>query len=274
MVPDGRQPCVLTIAGSDSSGSAGVQADLRTFAALGLHGASVISAVTAQNTVGVQGVQPVEADFVIQQLDSVLADLRVAAIKTGMLANAEVARAVARRLADVPGVPVVVDPVMIASSGPTLLANDAIAVYRTMLLHRATLLTPNLPEAARLLGEPEAATLDAQTRQAQALVTLGCRAVLLKGGHGHGDELVDILCEGHDLVHFRHARIATRNTRGTGCTLSAAIAARLSSGAALRDAVANGISYVQAALAAGATRDIGTGPGPVDQLFSWRARGF
>ena len=267
---ESRQPVALTIAGSDSSGGAGIQADLKTFTALGVYGATAVTAVTAQNTLGVQGVAPIDVDFVLRQMDSVLADLRVTAIKTGMLANALIVRAVAGRLVGLPGVPVVVDPVMVATSGDQLLTPDAIEVYRDRLLPLAALVTPNLAEAARLLGVPEAKNVDEAVRHAKALMGTGCRAVLLKGGHGAGDELADILCDADGTTVFRHRRIATRNLHGTGCTLSAAITAHLAMGVPVRSAVEKAIEFLLQALQAGASRDTGKGHGPVDHLFALR----
>jgi len=267
---DPREAVALTIAGSDSSGGAGIQADLKTFSALGVYGASVITALTAQNTTGVQGVSAVDAAFVTAQLDSVLSDLRVVAAKTGMLATAPIARAVAERLRAWPDIALVVDPVMVATSGDVLLADDAIAVYRSELLPRATLVTPNLPEAARLLDEPVAATVEACIRQAKQLSAVGGCAALVKGGHGGGDEIVDVLCAGTEVTLFRHPRIDTPNTHGTGCTLSAAIAAYIAQGLDLRGAVAASVDYLTKALSSGAARKIGAGHGPVDHLFAVR----
>ena len=267
---DSRQPVALTIAGSDCSGGAGIQADLKTFTALGVFGASVVTALTAQNTHGVHGVLPIDPHFVLQQLDSVLDDLNVTAIKTGMLANVGVVQAVARRLEFLPDIPVVVDPVMVATSGDLLLAPEAVALYRDNLLPRAALVTPNLIEAARLLGIAEAKGIDDAIGQAKALITSGCRAVLLKGGHGAGDEIVDILCEPGDVAVFRHRRIATRNTHGTGCTLSAAITAHLAMGAPLRLAVEKAIEFLLLAIESGVAHDTGGGHGPVDHLVALR----
>ena len=265
---DRREPVALTIAGSDSSGGAGIQADLKTFAALGVYGASVITALTAQNTVGVQGVSVVDATFVVQQIDSVLSDLRVVAAKTGMLATAPIVTSVAQRLDAVPDILLVVDPVMVATSGDVLLTEDAIATYRSRLLPRAALVTPNLPEAARLLGTKLAHGVDECIGQARRLNDLGCRAVLLKGGHSTGAEIVDVLRFADGELHlFRHPRIDTPNTHGTGCTLSAAVTAGLARGLPLRDAVATGIDYLAAALAHGANRSIGAGHGPVDHMY-------
>ena len=216
-------PVVLTIAGSDSSGGAGIQADLKTFAAFGVYGASVITALTAQNTEGVAGVMPVPAEFIAAQIRAVAADLRVAAVKTGMLGTAEAIRVVVEGLALLGGVPLVVDPVMVATSGARLLDGDALDTLRRELLPRADLVTPNLPEAAALLGLPQAQTDAEVLSQADALLKLGPKRVLIKGGHGTGREAVDILFDGTTVLRLTAPRIETNNTHGTGCTLSAAI---------------------------------------------------
>ncbi len=265
-----RVPVVLTIAGSDSSGGAGIQADLKTFSALGVYGASVITALTAQNTCGVQGVQAVGSAFVLLQLESVLSDLNVMAAKTGMLASADIVEAVAARMVAAPAIPLVVDPVMVATSGDALLAEGAIEAYRRLLLPLAVLATPNLPEAARLLGEAEAATVEDCVRQARAFGAFGCPATLIKGGHGQGTEVVDVLCDRGEIVLFSHPRIKTPNTHGTGCTLSAAIAARLAMGVPLRGAITDALAYLERALRAGATLSVGAGSGPVDHLVDGR----
>ena len=259
----GRVAVALTIAGSDSSGGAGIQADLKTFAALGVYGASAITALTAQNTVGVQAITTVDPAFVISQIDSVLADLNVVSVKTGMLATAAIVHAVASRLAAVPQLDLVVDPVMVATSGDLLLSVDAIDTYRTILLPRATLLTPNIPEAARLLNAGTAATIDDAIDQAKALVALGCPAVLLKGGHGTDADIADVLCDRGEITLYRHRRIQTPNTHGTGCTLSAAITAGLATGLPLHDAVARGVEFVSKALVSNQNRRYGAGHGPV-----------
>ncbi|MGE0698602.1 MAG: bifunctional hydroxymethylpyrimidine kinase/phosphomethylpyrimidine kinase [Hyphomicrobiaceae bacterium] len=263
----------LTIAGSDSSGGAGIQADLKTFGAHGVYGASVISALTAQNTRGVQGVHAVPAAFVASQLASVLGDLDVRAAKTGMLADAAIIRAVVDGLAGVPALPLVVDPVMVATSGDLLLAREAIDTLRTALVPRALLLTPNLPEAAALLGEPIATDEDDARRQLSRLAALGARAVLLKGGHGTGDEAVDLLAIDGRIVRLSAPRIPTRNTHGTGCTLAAAITARLAQGRDLETAVRQAKAYVHAAIASGRDLGVGGGNGPVDHLVAgaWTA---
>ncbi len=265
-----RIPVALTIAGSDSSGGAGIQADLKTFSAFGIYGACAITALTAQNTLGVHGVHLVPAEFVIAQIDAVLSDLEVGAIKTGMLASTAIVRAVAERLGAARGIPVVVDPVMVATSGDNLLDADAIAAVRTLLLPRATLITPNLPEAARLLGQAEASCDRSMAAQAQALLAMGPQAVLLKGGHGSGNLATDILAIGDRIVSFTRPRLATAATHGTGCTLSAAIAALLASGVAMEAAVERAKSFVWSALVSGADLGLGAGHGPVDHLHAIR----
>jgi len=265
-----RTPIALTIAGSDSSGGAGIQADLKTFSAFAVYGASAIAALTAQSTRGVAGVEPVAASFVVAQIEAVLADLDVAAIKTGMLANAAIVEAVARCLRAAPPRPLVVDPVMVATSGDVLLAADAVEAMKYQLIPLASLITPNLPEAARLLGAKAAADDAEAIGQAKALHALGCGAVLLKGGHGAGAEAVDILCDGAGVERFVRPRLDTPHTHGTGCTLSAAIAALLAQGVALREAVGRAKAFVWQALEAGRELGVGHGHGPVDHLFAIR----
>ncbi|MGC5779648.1 bifunctional hydroxymethylpyrimidine kinase/phosphomethylpyrimidine kinase [Methylobacterium sp. NFXW15] len=258
----------LTIAGSDSGGGAGIQADLKTFSALGVYGASVVTALTAQNTRGVQGIHDVPAAFVAQQIDSVFSDLKVGAVKIGMLSRPDVIAAVAEGLARHAGaIPVVLDPVMVATSGDRLIADEAVAVLRERLLPQVDIVTPNLPEAAVLLGEePE----DDGAALAQRLLTLGARAILVKGGHGTGPESVDHLAT-QDGVERRLAaqRVETRNTHGTGCTLSAAIAALLARGLPLPDAVAGAKDYLTAAIQAADRLAVGHGHGPVHHFHAW-----
>jgi hydroxymethylpyrimidine/phosphomethylpyrimidine kinase len=263
-------PIVLTVAGSDPSGGAGIQADLKTFSAHGVYGAAVITALTAQNTTGVFGVLAVPPDFIAAQFRAVAIDLSLAAIKTGMLGDVATVEIVARLLADVPGCPVVVDPVMVATSGDVLLAADAIDAMRQVLIPRAALITPNIPEAAKLLGSAPAATEAEMLAQAEALFEFGCRAVLLKGGHAPGSEVQDVLYDGATHLVLRRPRIETRNTHGTGCTLSAAVAANLAKGLALEHAVAAAKLFVWNALASGAKHRIGSGNGPVDHTFALR----
>ncbi len=260
----------LTIAGSDSSGGAGIQADLKTFSAFGVYGASVLTALTAQNTRGVTAIEPVTAPFVLAQMQAVFSDLEVGAVKTGMLANAAIVRAVSERLRGAPRPPLVVDPVMVATSGDLLLELDAIDAMKRELFPLALLITPNLPEAARLLDTREASSEAEAVAQAKGLLALGCGAVLLKGGHGSGDEAVDILCDASGIERLARPRVDTRNTHGTGCTLSAAIAALLARGVTLREAVGRAKTYVWQALQAGRDLGVGHGNGPVDHLFAIR----
>jgi hydroxymethylpyrimidine/phosphomethylpyrimidine kinase len=257
----------LTIAGSDSSGGAGIQADLKTFSALGVYGASVVTALTAQNTKGVQGVFPVPAAFVVDQLASVMSDLDVKAVKTGMLANAEIVRAVADDLQRRPKRPVVVDPVMVATSGDMLLDPDAVESVLRRLLPLADLVTPNLAEAARLTERPIATTLDEMMAQGRSILAFGARAVLVKGGHGAGSDAIDVLVSPDGHRTFSGPRFDTPHTHGTGCTLSSAIAALLARGLAMDEAVGRAKTYVGQAIAAGRDLGVGHGHGPVDHLY-------
>jgi hydroxymethylpyrimidine/phosphomethylpyrimidine kinase len=262
----------LTIAGSDSGGAAGIQADLKTFSALGVYGASAITALTAQNTLGVEALYPVPADFVLKQIEAVARDLDVRAIKIGMLATRGIIEAVATGLKSCPGVPVVLDPVMVAASGELLLDDDALETLRTVLIPCASLLTPNLPEAAKLLGERQASNEREMSAQAQALKRLGAGAVLVKGGHGAGEKSVDILLDEEGALRLEAPRVKTGNTHGTGCTLSSAVAAELAKGAALREAVIAAKAYVTAAIAAAADLRIGKGRGPVHHFHALWSR--
>jgi hydroxymethylpyrimidine/phosphomethylpyrimidine kinase len=259
----------LTIAGSDSAGGAGIQADLKTFAALGVHGATALTALTAQNTVGVEGVHVVPPDFVRAQMKAVARDLKVGAIKIGMLATRDVIEAVGEGLEDFPGVPVVLDPVMVAASGDVLLDQDAIVTLKSVLLPRAVVITPNLPEAAQLLGTEEARDEREMRDQALALKGLGARAVLIKGGHAKGPAAVDLLLDEEGELRLEAPRVATKHDHGTGCTLSAATAAELAKGASLREAVTRAKVYVTAAIAAADRLKIGKGRGPVHHFHDW-----
>ena len=252
----------LTIAGSDSGGGAGIQADLKTFSALGVYGASVITAITAQNTRTVAAVDPVSPKMITAQIDAVLSDLRIGAIKIGMLGDVATINAVAKALDEWRG-PVVLDPVMVAKSGDALLADSAVAALRDRMLPRATVLTPNLPEAARLLDCTPAKDEDEMIRQGQALRALGPKAVLMKGGHGAGPVCTDFLITAHDPVRLTAPRQTTRNTHGTGCTLSAAVAAGLALGLDLSKAVTRAHAYLQGAIAKADALDVGHGHGPV-----------
>jgi hydroxymethylpyrimidine/phosphomethylpyrimidine kinase len=256
----------LTIAGSDSSGGAGIQADLKTFSAFGVYGAAVLTALTAQNTRGVDAVMSIPPDFIARQIASVASDLTLAAVKTGMLGDAATVATVAEAVVRHGLHPLVVDPVMVATSGDVLLAPDAIAAVRTMLVPLADVLTPNLHEAAQLLGEDSPADdEDGMLRQGRALLALGCRAVLVKGGHSIG-EAVDMLVTPAGHHRFAAPRVDTRHTHGTGCTLSAAIAACLARGHDLEGSVAQAKSFVSHALQAGLAQRIGSGNGPLDHL--------
>jgi hydroxymethylpyrimidine/phosphomethylpyrimidine kinase len=259
----------LTIAGSDSGGGAGIQADLKTFSALGVYGASVITALTAQNTLGVQGVHDVPAVFIRQQMNSVLADLDVKAIKIGMLSRQETIRAVAAELAQVSEVPVVLDPVMVAASGDLLLRASAIKALKSILMPRAIVITPNLHEAAALTGQPVATSEEDMERQARLLHEAGARAVLIKGGHGSGSESVDILITAYGTQRYAAPRIDTSNVHGTGCTLSSAIAAGLAKGLSLDSACRAAKVYITAAIAASSRLKVGHGHGPAHHFHQW-----
>ena len=256
-------PIALTIAGSDSSGGAGVQADLKTFSALGVYGASVITALTAQNTTGVSGIHQVPADFVTAQIDAVFADLEVNAVKIGMVAQRATIEAIVAGLTRWSPKQIVLDPVMVATSGDYLLAADAVAALRTELIPRALLITPNLPEAAALLEEPVATSEAAIASQGRRLLAMGCRAVLIKGGHGQGAESIDYLFGGSGTIALAAPRLATQNTHGTGCSLSSAIAAGLAKGEDMETAVRGAKAWISAAMAAADRLDVGRGHGPV-----------
>ncbi|POR44235.1 bifunctional hydroxymethylpyrimidine kinase/phosphomethylpyrimidine kinase [Methylobacterium sp. V23] len=260
----------VTIAGSDSSGGAGIQADLKTFAALRVYGASVLTALTAQNTRGVQAIHDVPADFVAAQIDSVFSDLAVGAVKIGMLSQVATIEAVAAGLARHAGrIPIVLDPVMVATSGDRLISEAAVEALRRHLLPLADLVTPNLPETATLIGEPTAETENAAVAQGRRLLAIGARAVLVKGGHGDGDESVDHLMSGDGtLRRFAAPRIRTRNTHGTGCTLSSAVAAGLARGLPMVEAVAQAKRYVSAAIAGADGVAVGHGHGPVHHFHA------
>jgi hydroxymethylpyrimidine/phosphomethylpyrimidine kinase len=256
-------PVALTIAGSDSSGGAGIQADLKTFAALGVYGASAITALTAQNTGGVSAVHAVPPEFVAAQIDAVFGDLAVGAVKIGMVAERAIIEAIAAALKRRLPRSIVLDPVMIASSGDRLLATDAVDALRSSLFPLATLVTPNLPEAAALLGEPVASSAAAIEAQGKRLLAFGCEAALIKGGHGHGSESIDYLIDGSGSLALAAPRIATKNTHGTGCSLSAAIAAELAKGQPLTSAVRSAKAFVSAAIAGADRLGIGHGQGPI-----------
>lgn len=262
-------PIALTIAGSDSGGGAGIQADLKAFSALGVFGCSVISSLTAQNTLGVQGVYPIPPAFVQQQIHSVLSDIHVGAVKTGMLATAEIIAAVAESLHAFPPRPFVLDPVMVATSGDRLLAEDAIEILINQLIPLATLITPNLYEAAVLLNEPVAKDLPTMQAQGEKLLTFGAQAVLMKGGHTDGENASDLLITTSGVKVFSAPRLNTKNTHGTGCTLASAIAAGLAKGNSLPAAVSEAKEYLHNALLHSEKLQIGQGAGPVHHFHAF-----
>ena len=262
-------PAALTIAGSDSSGGAGIQADLKTFAAFGVYGASVITALTAQSTQGVASIHPVPPDFVTAQIDAVFGDLAIGAVKIGMLAGQASVVAVADGLKRWSPRHVVLDTVMVASSGARLLATDAVDALRSQLIPLASLITPNLPEAAALLDEALASDPAAIERQGRRLLALGCSAVLIKGGHGDGNESIDYLFDGKRTLALSAPRIATRNTHGTGCALSSAIAAGLAKGETMESAVRNAKDWISGAIAAADRFSVGRGRGPVHHFHKF-----
>lgn len=251
----------LTIAGSDSGGGAGIQADLKSFSAMGVYGASVITAITAQNTQAVTAIHPVPDDVVAAQTRAVLDDINIHAVKIGMLGTPSLIKAVATALHDYTG-PIVLDPVMVAKSGDTLLADTAIDALKTHLIPRATLLTPNLPEAAKLVGAGTRAD------QSKRLLDLGAQAVLMKGGHADGATCVDALVTGAATQEFAAPRVATRNTHGTGCSFSSAIAACLAQGLTIDDAVARAHSWLHQAIMQADTLAVGHGHGPVHHFHA------
>jgi hydroxymethylpyrimidine/phosphomethylpyrimidine kinase len=262
-------PIAMTIAGSDSSGGAGIQADLKTFAAMGVYGASVITALTAQNTRGVTAIHPVPPDFITAQIDAVFDDLAIGAVKIGMTADSGVIGAIVAGLARRAPKYVVLDPVMVATSGDRLLAPEAIAALRSQLIPRATIITPNLPEAAALLDEPVASDETAIAGQGRRLLALGCGHVLIKGGHGARAESTDYLISADRVIALAAARVATQNTHGTGCSLSSAIAAGLAKGDDLETAVRSAKHYISAAIAAADRFTVGHGHGPVHHFHKY-----
>ena len=262
-------PVALTIAGSDSSGGAGIQADLKTFAALGVYGASVITALTAQNTTGVSGIHQVPAEFVTAQIDAVFSDLAVGAVKIGMVAQLDNIDAIAAGLKRWSPKHVVLDPVIVATSGDRLLASEAIEALRSKLIPCASIITPNLPEAAALLDEPVAESEAAVEHQGKRLLAMGCRAVLIKGGHGEGAESIDYLIDPQGTRALAAPRVATKNTHGTGCSLSSAIAAGLAKGEGLETAVGNAKAWISAAISAADRFSVGHGHGPIHHFHKF-----
>lgn len=258
-----RMQIALTIAGSDSGGGAGIQADLKTFHRFGVFGTSVITAITAQNTLGVTDWMAVSLELITQQIDAVAGDLRPAAIKSGMLADADVVRTVRDGIVRHSLAPYVLDPVMVATSGDPLLAPDAVRAISRELLPLAELVTPNLDEA-RILTGIDVNDVDEMSEAARILVRQGAQAALVKGGHLSGDEAIDVLAIRDDLHVFRHPRIDTRHTHGTGCTLSSAITAHLALGHSLLESVQLSLDFVHRAIAA--APGLGSGNGPLNHF--------
>ncbi|AQS64941.1 Hydroxymethylpyrimidine/phosphomethylpyrimidine kinase [Rhizobium rhizogenes] len=258
----------LTIAGSDSGGGAGIQADIKTFSALGVYAASVITAITAQNTRGVTAVEDISVATIVAQMDAVFSDLAVNAVKIGMVSRIETIAAIAERLRR-QSQPVVLDPVMVATSGDRLLHEDAIETLRRELLPLAAVVTPNLPEAALLTGTPIAQTQTDINRQAETILKAGAKAVLIKGGHGDGPESTDYLFADGTMLALAAPRVDTKNDHGTGCTLAAAITAHIARGCELREAVGLSKEYLNGALDAGRGLAVGNGRGPVHHFYRW-----
>ncbi len=259
-----RPPLALTIAGSDSGGGAGIQADLKTFFALGVHGMSAITALTAQNTLGVSGVHEVPPEFVEQQIAAIATDIGIDATKTGMLSNASIVEAVADAVRTYKIDNLVVDPVFVSKHGDALLRESAVDALRNQLIPLATIITPNIPEAEGLLGyeiDPD----EPDETAAKELVTLGPRWVLLKGGHLRSDEATDLLTDGTEVIRLSGERLDTKNTHGTGCTLSAALAACLAKGLAVPEAALEAKKFVTRAIER--SLDIGRGIGPVNPAW-------
>ena len=259
---------ILSIAGSDPSGGAGIQADLKTFAARGTYGMAVLTALTAQNTQGVSGVHLVPPAFVAAQIVDVLDDIRVDAVKIGMIASAEIAEVVADVLSRRRGLPIVLDPVMVAKGGASLLAQEAVDALTRRLLPLATVLTPNLPEASALLGEPEAGDRAEMEDQAKRLLAFGPKAVLLKGGHLPGGQSPDVLATADGQRWFEGIRVLTRNTHGTGCSLASAIAAELGKGRPLVDAVSTAKSFIAGSVRTSDGLSVGSGHGPLHHFHA------
>jgi hydroxymethylpyrimidine/phosphomethylpyrimidine kinase len=261
----------LTIAGSDSGGGAGIQADLKTFSALGVYGTSVITALTAQNTMGVTGIKDVEPDFITAQMDAVFSDIAVNAVKIGMLSRIHTIEAVADGLDRHQVQKTVFDPVMVATSGDRLIDDQAVNHLKSLLFPRALLITPNLHEAAVITGGPVATSETEMRQQGDAMLNMGAQAVLMKGGHGEGHDCTDLLITHDQVLPFTSPRIETQNTHGTGCSLSSAIAAHLAHGLPLHEAVARAKTYISAAIKAADQLKIGHGHGPIHHFHAvWR----
>lgn len=264
-------PIALTIAGSDSGGGAGIQADLKSFSANRVYGASVITALTAQNTIGVTGVHDVPSDFITAQMDSVFSDLEIRAVKIGMLSQVSVIEAVAAGLKKHNAKKIVFDPVMVTTSGDSLLANDAVEAIQTILMPMADLLTPNLYETAKLTGQPLAASNDEMVRQADILLEAGAKAVLVKGGHSENNNCADFYKSSSEETWLTAERVNTQNTHGTGCSLSSAIAANLAHGKDMVEALQKAKEWLTSAIANSDQLNIGKGAGPVHHFHNlWK----
>lgn len=263
-----KYPVVLSIAGSDSGGGAGIQADLKTMSAIGCFGTTAITAVTVQNTLGVSGIHPIPVEFVKAQIKAVMDDLKPAAIKIGMVHSAELAVAIAEVLTGYCGVPIIFDPVMVATSGYRLIANDTVDTLKTQLFPLAELVTPNLDEAA-ILAEMDIITIEDMKKAAIQIMQYGCNAVLIKGGHLKGPDLLDVYLDKHGDEHiFRSLAIDTINTHGTGCSLSSAIASYTALGYDLYTAILSSKKYIQDAIEHGKNVKTGEGHGPLNHFFA------
>jgi len=260
---------VLTIAGSDSGGGAGIQADLKAFSANGVYGTSVITALTAQNTMGVTAIQDVPPEFITEQMDAVFSDIRIDAVKIGMLSQVPVIQAVADGLQNHNAKNIVLDPVMVATSGDLLLAEEAVDAVKTILMPKADLVTPNLHEAAKLTDTSLAENEEEMEAQAISLLSAGARAVLIKGGHGSSDNVSDLLVSGAKKQWLRTKRIETANTHGTGCSLSSAIVAQLARGHTLASAVKSAKDWLTEAIRTSDQLDVGHGSGPVHHFHQY-----
>ena len=263
-----RYICALTIAGSDCSGGAGIQADIKTMSALGVYAAAAITSITVQNTKGVKAVHRVNSLVVADQIKAVMDDIKPDAVKIGMVNDCATIHAIANTLNHYPKCPIVIDPIIVSTSGFNLMKPDALELFCDSLLPMSTLLTPNLPEA-EILSNMKIYTIDDMNIAAQKIMSLGCNAVLIKGGHIDGGEKVDRLYMDNDMVHtFANKSVDTRNTHGTGCTLSSAITSFIARGLNLADAIAAAKNYLSQALEAGKDIHIGEGHGPVNHLFN------
>ncbi len=260
-------PNVLTIAGSDPGGGAGIQADLKTFSALGVFGTTVLTALTAQNTRGVTGIHAVPISFIGQQIDTLFEDLSIDAVKIGMVGTVEVAVIIADRLKAHRAKNIVLDPVMVAKGGASLIDEHAVEALKEHLIPMARIITPNLPEGARLAGRPTPASAGEMESLVVRLHGLGPKYVLLKGGHLSGRESIDLLFDGKQVLEFRAERIETRNTHGTGCTLSSALAAFLALGRTVEEAVREAKAYLTGAIRESHRLHVGHGHGPVHHFY-------